>query len=178
MKILTLFSIILLATIQTTFCQTAVDNKKEINNLINKYIKSVIDRDSVAFYNLFNDGVVTWCAALKDRSQAKEIEKKGEAKAGSNYFSGTYKGFFRSLFKFKTTEDKFDNIKIIEDGTVASVTMDYSFWGNDKMTNWGNKYLALIKRDGQWKITGVIFSLELTEYFEQPSLTERQAKEN
>ncbi len=120
--------------------QQAVDNKKELTVLINKYVKSVIDKDSVTFYDLFNDGPVTWCAALKDNSQAKEIEKKGVKAAGSNYFSGSYKGFLRSLFRYGSTEDKFDNIRIVEDGTVASVTMNYSFWADNKMTNWGGKW--------------------------------------
>jgi hypothetical protein len=52
--------------------------------------------------------------------------------------------------------------------------MDYSFWADNKMTNWGNKYLGLIKRDGKWKITSVIYSLELIEYLKQPALKERQ----
>ncbi|MEO6851208.1 MAG: hypothetical protein ABI166_11275 [Mucilaginibacter sp.] len=82
----------------------------------------------------------------------------------------------RSLFRYKSTEDKFDHIRIIEDGTVASVVMDYSFWADDKMTNWGGKYLSLIKRDGKWKITSVIYSLELTDYFEEPTLKERQKR--
>ena len=156
------------------YAQQIADDKKAIRALIEVYSKSVIERDSIAFYALFNNGPVTWCAAVKDRSQAKEIEKKGTKKAGSNYFSGSYKGFMRSLYRFKTTEDKFDNIHIIEDGTVASVTMDYSFWGDNNMTNWGGKYLMLIKRDGQWKITSVTFSLELTAYFKQPPLKQRQ----
>ncbi|RZJ50236.1 MAG: hypothetical protein EOO44_16780 [Flavobacterium sp.] len=152
------------------------DDKKKILAIIDVYSKSVIAKDSVAFYNLFNEENVTWCAALKDRTQAKEIEAKGSEKAGSNYFSGSYKGFLRGLFKYQSTEDKFDNIKIIEDGTVASVTMDYSFWANGKMTNWGSKYLGLIKRDGKWKITSVIYSLELIQYFKQPELKERQRR--
>lgn len=174
MKIIKLISIILLITVQQSHAQRATANKNEISTLINTYIKSVIEKDSTAFYNLFNDGPVTWCAALKDGSQAKEIERGGAKKTGSNYFSGSYKGFFRSLFSYKTTEDKFDNIQIIDDGTVASVTMDYSFWADNKMTNWGNKYLGLIKRDGKWKITSVIYSLELIEYLKQPALKERQ----
>ena len=169
--------IIFLTAVQQSNAQQKTDNKQEINAVLDKYMKSVIDRDSVAFYDLFNDGVVTWCAAIKDRSQVKEIEKKGVDKARSSYFARTYKDFFEGLAKYKTTEDKFDNINIVEDGTVASVTMDYSFWADNKMTNWGSKYLTLIKRDGKWKITSVIYSLELTEYFEQPSLKERQKKE-
>ena len=171
MKNLKLIAILILAATQQFQAQQS-GNKKEIIELINVYSESVIKKDSVAFYNLFNDGIVTWCASVKEKSQAKEIEKG--AKARDSYFSGSYKGFMRALYKYESTEDKFDNIKIIEDGTVASVTMDYSFWANNKMTNWGGKYLTLLKRDGKWKITSVIYSLELTAYYQQPSLKERQ----
>jgi len=154
----------------TSYAQQISDNKGQINAVLKTYVQSVIERDSTAFYSLFNDGPVEWAAAVKDRSQAKLNEKSPQA---TNYFSSSYKSFFRYLYKKQSTEDKFDNIKIIEDGTVASVTMDYSFWADGKMTNWGCKYLGLIKIDGKWKITSVIFSIELTDYFEQPPLSER-----
>nr|WP_067062173.1 nuclear transport factor 2 family protein [Mucilaginibacter sp. L294] len=174
MKTIKLLLIIILITVQHLYAQQTTNNKNEISLIINKYSKSVIEKDSVTFYSLFNDDAVTWCAALKGRSQAREIAEKGAETAGSNYFSGSYKGFLRSLFRYRSTEDKFDNIKIVEDGTVASVTMDYSFWADNKMTNWGGKYLSLIKRDGRWKITSVIYSLELSDYFEQPTLKQRK----
>lgn len=172
MKKLKLMSILILA-VMDVFAQQRIDDKKEINSMLRTYSQSVIERDSVAFYSLFNDGTVTWCGGIKDRSQAKEVEKKGIAGAGSNYFSRTHKDFMRGLFRYQSTEDKFDNINIIEDGTVASVTMDYSFWANDKMTNWGSKYITLIKRDGRWRITSVIYSLELATYYRQLTLRER-----
>jgi hypothetical protein len=173
MKYTKLLLLAFLITIQSQAQQQTTD-KKQVLNIINQYSESVIKRDSVAFYNLFNEGTVTWCAALMDKSQNKEVENKGKEKAGKSYFSGSYQGFFRGLFKYKSTEDKFDNIHIIEDGTVAAVTMDYSFWADNKMTNWGGKYLTLIKREGKWKITSVIYSLELTAYFEQPSIKKRE----
>lgn len=174
MKNIKLLMFVFLMIIQFSNGQEKTNNKKEISNIIKLYSESVIKKDSITFYNLFNDGTVTWCAALKDKSQQKEVEKRGADKARTNYFSSSYKDFLRGLFNYETTEDKFDNIAIIEDGTVASVTMDYSFWANNKMTNWGGKYLTLIKRDGKWKITSVIYSLELLPYFEQPSLSKRQ----
>lgn len=174
MKNIKLLMFVFLVTIQLSNGQEKKSNKKEINNIIKLYSESVIKKDSITFYNLFNDGTVTWCAALKDKSQQKEVEKRGADKARTNYFSSSYKDFLRGLFNYETTEDKFDNIAIVEDGTVASVTMDYSFWANNQMTNWGGKYLTLIKRDGKWKITSVIYSLELLPYFEQPSLLKRQ----
>lgn len=174
MKNIKLLMFVFLITFQFSNGQEKTSNKKEINNIIKLYSESVIKKDSITFYNLFNDGTVTWCAALKDKSQQKEVEKRGADKARTNYFSSSYKDFLRGLFNYETTEDKFDNIAIVEDGTVASVTMDYSFWANNQMTNWGEKYLTLIKRDGKWKITSVIYSLELLPYFEQPSLLKRQ----
>jgi Asp-tRNA(Asn)/Glu-tRNA(Gln) amidotransferase A subunit family amidase len=174
MKNLIRTAILFLITIQALNAQQKADNKKEINTIIATYLKSVKEKDSITFYALFNNENVTWCAAEKDRTHAKEIELKGLAKAGSNYWSATYKDFLRSLFEYKLIKDKFDNILIIEDGTVASVTMDYSLWIDNKIHNWGCKYLMLIKKDGIWKITSVLYSYELAEYFEQPTLKERQ----
>lgn len=158
------------------YAQQKTDDKRFITDVINTYSKSVIEKDSTVFYGLFNDGPVTWCAALKDKSIEREFVKGGSKSERKSYFSGSYQAFMRSLFRYKSTEDKFDNIQIIEDGTVASVSMNYSFWANNKMTNWGGKYLSLIKRDGKWKITSVIYSIELADYFNQPSLKDRLIK--
>lgn len=174
MKIVTVMPILFFAIVQPAFAQKKTDGKKEIIQIIDAYSESVIKRDSATFYNLFNKDAVTWCLALRERSQSRELGKRSPEIGRSNYSSGSHKGFFRSLYRHGTTEDKFDNIAVVEDGTVASVTMDYSFWADGKMTNWGAKYLTLIKRDGQWKITSVIYSIELTEYFPQPALKERQ----
>ncbi|MBB6130613.1 Cif family virulence factor [Mucilaginibacter lappiensis] len=178
MKNIKLLSIVFLIITQYCYAQQKTADRNEITEVINNYGKYVIEKDSTAFYSLFNDGPVTWCAALKERSQAREFEKNGIKSARRSYFAGSYKAFMRSLFRYKSTEDKFDNIRITEDGTVASVSMDYSFWADNKMTNWGGKYLTLIKRDGKWKITSVIYSLELTDYFDQPPLKERQKSTN
>ena len=174
MKALKLLIITFFTAVKFCYAQQTSDNVKEISLLIKSYSQSVVERDSVRFYGLFNNGLVTWCAALKDSSRAAEVRKKGAEKAGSNYFSGSYKGFMQALFRYQSTEDKFDNIRIASDGTVAAVAMDYSFWANGKMTNWGSKYLTVIKRDNIWQITSVIYSLELTEYKQQPSLQDRQ----
>lgn len=173
MKYLKILIMLLLVVAQQLSAQQKSNDKEQISAIIEKYSEAVIKKDSVVFYGLFNDDNVTWCASVTDKSQRKEIETKGLKESGRGYFSGSYKGFMRSLFRYKATEDKFDNIRIVEDGTVASVTMDYSFWAENKMTNFGSKFLGLIKKDGHWKITSVIYSLELTQYFEQPPLKNR-----
>jgi len=173
MKSSKILIVLLLIVAQQLSAQQKSNDKEQISAVIEKYSEAVIKKDSVAFYSLFNDDNVTWCASVTDKSQRKEIKAKGLNESARGYFTGSYKGFMRSLFRYKSTEDKFDNIRIIEDGTVASVTMDYSFWAENKMTNFGSKFLGLIKKDGQWRITSVIYSLELTQYFEQPPLKKR-----
>ena len=173
MKSSKILIVLLLVVVQQLSAQQKSNDEEQISAVIEKYSEAVIKKDSVVFYGLFNDDNVTWCASVTDKSQRKEIEAKGLKESARGYFTGSYKGFMRSLFRYKSTEDKFDNIRIIEDGTVASVTMDYSFWAESKMTNFGSKFLGLIKKDGQWRITSVIYSLELTQYFEQPPLKKR-----
>ncbi|MEO6849083.1 MAG: nuclear transport factor 2 family protein [Mucilaginibacter sp.] len=176
MKTIKILSVLILMITEACYAQQKTEDRKHITDLINTYSKSVIEKDSTVFYGLFNDGPVTWCAALKDNSIEREFQKNGSKSERKSYFSGTYQAFMRSLFSYRSSEDKFDNIQIIEDGTVASVSMDYSFWADNKMTNWGCKYLSLIKRDGKWKITSVIYSIELADYFDQPSLKRREKK--
>jgi len=168
------FVIIFMLFFQRVVAQNKVIDYNQINDIIREYTRCVTEKDSVAFYALFNEGTVTWCAAIKEASMAKAKEEQGNKKRGTNYFADSYKGFMRGLFHLTTAKDLFDNIHIVEDGTVATVTMDYSFWANGKMTNWGGKYMMLIKRNGSWKITSVTYSLELTRFFKQPSLEERQ----
>jgi len=154
------------------FAQVKPDDRSEISKLIEDYSQSVIERDSTTFYDLFNEGIVIWGAVLAERSAAKDVVNAKPVR--NNYSSGSYKGFMRALFRYSSAEDKFDNIRIVTDGSVASVMMDYSFWANSKMTNWGGKYLGLVKREGKWKISSVIYSIELASHYPQPSLLDRQ----
>ncbi|KLT67079.1 hypothetical protein [Pedobacter sp. BMA] len=177
MKFTTTLTIIILVWASNLYAQKKPKPVAGIQAVIQAYSESVLERDSLRFYQLFNDGPIVWCAALKAYSQEQESKKtKSGAAARKTYFSGSYKDFMRSLYRYKYTEDKFDRIHIFEDGTVANVTMDYSFWADGRMINWGRKLLQLIKRDGFWKITSVIYSIELTDHLPQPSFLDRQPK--
>lgn len=90
------------------------------------------------------------------KTHLAELKKDSTEK---DYFSATYKQFYRNFFKIDI-EEKFYNVNIIDDGYIASVTFDYSFWYKNKKLNWGKEGWGLIKTNGQWKITSVIFSTE------------------
>ncbi|WP_149205874.1 nuclear transport factor 2 family protein [Flavobacterium johnsoniae] len=142
--------------------QTSKD-KEEIHQLLNSFMQSIVKKDSVTFNSLFFKGNVNWIGVIKEKSQAKTIEDNPSIV--KNYFTSTYTSFIQSILRDKKSEEKFENIVIQNDDAIASVTFDYSFWSEDSMTNWGNEYWQLVKINGQWKISSVLFSIEISKYY-------------
>lgn len=125
----------------------------------------LIHKDSQKFEELFHDEPTVWIGVFKDKTQQERLSKDSTKK---NFFSSNYKSFYKSISDLGSDEEKFYNISIIEDGSIASVNFDYSFWGNKKKINWGKESWSLVKANGQWKITTVIFSLELESINPEP----------
>lgn len=136
--------------------QTKSADKKEIEHVLSTFMDCLVKKDSLKFYDLFYAGTVSWIGVTKQQSFADELKKDNTAK---DYFTATYKEFYRSFFKHEV-EEKFYNVQILEDGYIASVTFDYSFWYKSKKQNWGKESWGLIKTSGKWKIASVLFSLE------------------
>ena len=148
-------------------------NKEQIQQVMKDFFAGIKEKDSAKFYSTFHDVPVTWVGVYKDKSYEKIQHQNHKMKP---YFSDSYGEFFKSISGKKTVEEKYDNVKIIEDGNVASINFDYSFWYDNKMLNWGKEIWTMVKVYGNWKITSVIFSMEMTEYYPQPSLKERLKK--
>ncbi|CAH0163098.1 nuclear transport factor 2 family protein [Chryseobacterium sp. Bi04] len=163
--------LLLLCLLSFSFSFAQTKNETEIRKLMDDFMTCIKTRDEVKYLSLFQEPVL-WTGIYKERSQAKRLEKSPIAEA---YFADDYKTFIKS-FSDDKSEEKFDNIKIIEDGAIASANFDYSFWYDGKMENWGKEIWTLMKINGVWKITSVTFSMELTKYFLQPSLNERTKK--
>ncbi|OCA76867.1 hypothetical protein BBH99_11790 [Chryseobacterium contaminans] len=161
--------LLLVLSFNFSFAQTR--DEKEIRKVMNNFMESIKTRNEAQYLSLFQEPVL-WTGIYKDRTQAKRLEKNPKAEY---YFADDYKAFIKG-FKDDKSEEKFDNIKIVEDGAVASANFDYSFWYDGKMENWGKEIWTLMKINGIWKITSVTFSMDLAKYFPQPSLNERTKK--
>lgn len=165
-------TLILLLFFSFNFSFAQTQDETAIRKLMDDFMQSIKTRDEAKYASLFQEPVL-WTGIYNDRTQAKRLEKNPKAEY---YFTDDYKTFIRS-FKDDKSEEKFDNIKIIEDGAIASANFDYSFWYDGKMENWGKEIWTLMKIHGTWKITSVTFSMDLTKYFPQPSLKERTKKQ-
>ena len=140
--------------------------KKEIETIIRQVKESIIRKDSAAFYRLFHENPVVWIGVVKNRSQAKRLQ--ANPANSKNYFKDTYENFFRYIMEPGRKEEEFNNIRIVNDDVMASVTFDYIFREDNTITNWGDEAWHLIKAEGKWKIVSVIYSYENAKFFPKP----------
>jgi len=142
-----------------------VNNNQQIENLLQTFMKSIETRDSITIYSLFADSPVTWVGVYQPMSQQARVAVNTSA---NSYMVSDYKKWFRSVSSSGLKSELFSNPVIVEDGTIGSVTFDYSFWGNGKKGNWGKESWGLVKIDDKWKIASVIFSMEMQKVRPQP----------
>ena len=145
-------------------------NKIQIKQLIKDYYKIINGKVSVNITSFLYHEEVNWVGTYKSKTLEKLSHQNHKLKP---VFSGDFKDFKSDVSEGKNTEVKYDNIKIIEDGNVASVNLDYSFWLNNKMKHWGKEIWTLVKVFNQWKITNIVYSIENVDVSEQPSLKQR-----
>lgn len=162
MKDIPVAIIVQLLFVQYLFCQSApLSDRNKINGVLNEFMQNIETKDSTKMYKLFHKGPVTWIGVYKATSHKELLKQNGTEK---NYEISDYKTWFRRIATPPIRREDFSNIEIIEDGSVASVTFDYSFWRNNIKNNWGKEFWHLINENGDWKIASVIFSIELEKY--------------
>lgn len=154
--------LLLLLNFNHSFGQNeSISDKTKIKNILQTFMDCIETKDSLKMYALFHKGPVTWVGVYKDITQKERLKKDSST---VNYKIADYKTWFRTVCKPSPRREDFSNISIIEDGSIASVTFDYSFWANGKKGNWGKEFWHLVNENGEWKIASVIFSMELEIY--------------
>ncbi len=139
------------------------ENAAQLKDVLKTFMECLVKKDNEKFYSLFHEDPVVWIGIYKEKSQQRRVQQNSAVK---DFKSGSYKNFYQNLGK--NAEEKFYNVVIEEDGYVASITFDYSFWANGKKGNWGKESWGLIKTNGKWKITSVIYSIELETVVKEP----------
>jgi hypothetical protein len=161
--------IILLSLTKISYTQTKpADDKAAIKHVLNTFMNCLVHKDSIQFYSLFHKDPVIWIGAYKEQTQQNRLAKDSTKK---NYFASTYKSFYNSISNLGEDEEKFYNINIFNDESVASVSFDYSFWEQGKKINWGKESWHLVKINNEWKIVSIIFSMDIEAINPEPKKT-------
>ena len=145
-------------------------SKENLKLFVKDYFNVINGKDSTSISTFLYDENVSWVGTYKDKTYEELSHHNHKLRP---YFSGDFKGFKSDFSEGKNSEVKYDNVKIIEDGSVASVNLDYSFWFNGQMKHWGKEIWTLVKVFNQWKISNIVCSMENVENAKQPSLKQR-----
>ena len=74
----------------------------------------------------------------------------------------TYSEFVTFIGNSKVPiEEKFFNVKVHTNGSIASVYFDFDFIENGTITNRGSEAWHLVNTDDGWKISSMVYSLGL-----------------
>ena len=145
-------------------------DKEQIKQLIKDYYNVINGEDSTNVATFLYNEEVNWVGTYKSNTLEELSHHNHKLRP---VFSGDFKNFKSYVSEGKNAEVKYDNIKIIEDTSVASVNLDYSFWLNNEMKHWGKEIWTLVKVFNQWKITNIVYSIENVDVSEQPALKQR-----
>jgi hypothetical protein len=114
--------------------------------------------DSVSFFGV--NSIQTYQAFLNKYPKAQLIQKDN------------YRNFIRLVVSSKKrAEEKYSNINIWNDNTIATLSFNYSFWLDNRETNWGIETWQLLFNGKEWKIMSALFSINDPQVSPDPGLT-------
>ncbi|NQZ06461.1 MAG: nuclear transport factor 2 family protein [Algicola sp.] len=156
-KILPL-SILLCLSIQAN-ASTNKDAQKNIQQVVEDFRVSLIEKDKEKFLSLFYGEHIPWLGVVSDKTMARHPER---SKKRGKINSGNYESFIDWIVTdSKPKEEKFWDINIQSDGEIGTVHFKYSFHNGDYKTNWGDEAWHMVKTKGGWKINSVIYSITI-----------------
>ena len=147
-----------------SFAATIEQDREKIQNVVETFRVSLIQKDPETFMKLFLKSDIAWIGVVTDKSLARDIASKRDPNMPdpSKLFIGDNpKDFIDRISKNKVAiEETFDNVRIDTDGDVAQVWFDYAFVKASYKQNWGKESWHLVNTKDGWKISSVIWSME------------------
>ena len=163
MKILTLLIFpLLLAACGSIPHQPSANDSDAIHRVIESFRTAIIARDKPRFLALFHHGPLVWQSVLSDATLARNREKRPDAIKARVDPGSTPQSFIDLIAsEEKRNEEKFWNIQIHTDGDIAAVTFDYAYFYDNAETNHGKESWLMVRTESGWKITSVVYSVNL-----------------
>jgi SnoaL-like domain len=128
----------------------------QIEKLMAEYHQAVVSHDGARMSSLFIDDGSTWFNVLSDAAYARARAKDPAAlKVRHSSFQAFAKVVSGSHAAFDPEHGK---VRILTDGTIASVYFDFVFLVDGKPENRGSETWQLVKASDGWKIAAITYS--------------------
>jgi hypothetical protein len=140
--------------------KAAEPDHPEIRAVIESFRTSIIQKDKPRFLDLFVQAEVPWQTVVSDETLAQIKAKRPEAVKARFKAENNPTKFIEGIVESKNaSEETFSNIRIDTDGDVATVTFDYTFLSDGRMTNRGKECWLMVRTEAGWKITTLAYSV-------------------
>ncbi len=129
----------------------------EVQQVVDTFRRSIIAKDRATLENLFVPNGSSWFEVLSDRVYAR---LKGKDPKTTKLMPGGYKEFASYIGSAKQRiEEKFSNVRIDTDGSIATVYFNYVFLIDSKESNRGNETWQLLNTGDGWRISALSYSV-------------------
>jgi len=128
----------------------------EIKQLMAEYHQAVVSHDGARLSSMFIDNGSTWFNVLSDTAYARARAKDPAALKVRHQ---SYQWFANIV---STSHSRLDpqhgNVRILTDGTIASVYFNFVFLIDGKPENKGSETWQLVRTSAGWKIAAITYS--------------------
>lgn len=129
---------------------------KAIGDVVAQFQAAIIAHDGNALGSLFLQEHNSWLSLPDAPTWAAS---KARNPAASRTIPGTWREFADFIQKTpRQVEERFHNVRIETNGTIASVYFDFDFVIDGKVTNRGSESWQLLHAEDGWKITSMLYS--------------------
>ncbi|MBB3224790.1 nuclear transport factor 2 family protein [Pseudoduganella umbonata] len=124
----------------------------EIDTIVKAFQAAIIAKDRAALEAMFLPADNSWLMVASDPSRLKPGRPRVRA--------SSYRQFAESIGASKVpVEERFYNVRIHSNGSIGMVYFDFDFIEDGKVINKGAESWHLVKTEGGWKISSMVFSL-------------------
>ena len=156
MRLRSLFALIAFLVVLPAAAATDSSPKAGIEQVVDTFQAAIKAHDRATLASLFLADSKAWWTILGEPSYQK---MKATHPNAPRYKTGTWQEFADYVGSAKTSiEERFHNVRIETDGTVASVYFDFEFLADGKVGNHGAETWQLLHTDEGWKIASMMYS--------------------
>lgn len=137
-------------------CVAEESPKAQVQQVVDHFQAALKAKDTHALSDLFLPDSKAWITTLGEPSFSQVKAKHPEV---PRYKAGSLQEFTDFVGKAKgSVEERFHDVRIETDGSVASVYFDFEFLMDGKVGNHGAETWQLVRTDSGWKIAAMLYS--------------------
>lgn len=128
-----------------------------IHAVVDQFKAAIIAHDGKTLGSLFLQEHDSWLSVADDAVWAKVKARNPKAR---KVVPSSWKKFAEFIQTAdKPIEERFYNVRVDTNGTVASVWFDFDFLADGKVTNRGSESWQMVRAEDGWKISSMLFSM-------------------